>query len=82
MPVTVRRAELADAAELSRIAAITFPLACPPAIADTASAPTVVPSATPSVSSAVPTTISIAAPTAGAAAAAVIASASPIRAHP
>ncbi len=38
MPVTVRRAEPADAAELSRIAAITFPLACPPSTTEQAKA--------------------------------------------
>ncbi|CAN5390750.1 GNAT family N-acetyltransferase [soil metagenome] len=36
MTVTVRRATSADAAELSRIAAITFPLACPPSTTEQA----------------------------------------------
>jgi ribosomal protein S18 acetylase RimI-like enzyme len=36
--MTVRRAEPADAAELARVAAITFPLACPPSTTDQAKA--------------------------------------------
>jgi ribosomal protein S18 acetylase RimI-like enzyme len=35
---TVRRAELSDAAELARVAAITFPLACPPSTTEQAKA--------------------------------------------
>ncbi|HEX7834703.1 MAG TPA: GNAT family N-acetyltransferase [Pseudolysinimonas sp.] len=38
MPVSVRRAIASDAAELSRVAAITFPLACPPSTTDEAKA--------------------------------------------
>jgi ribosomal protein S18 acetylase RimI-like enzyme len=38
MPVTVRRAVSSDAAELSRVAAITFPLACPPSTTEEAKA--------------------------------------------
>jgi len=38
MPVTVRRATADDAAELARVAAITFPLACPPSTTDAAKA--------------------------------------------
>jgi ribosomal protein S18 acetylase RimI-like enzyme len=38
MTVTVRRATAEDAAELSRIAAITFPLACPPSTTEQAKA--------------------------------------------
>lgn len=38
MTTIVRRAEIADAAELSRVAAITFPLACPPSTTEEAKA--------------------------------------------
>jgi diamine N-acetyltransferase len=38
MTVTVRRATLGDAAELARVAAITFPLACPPSTTEEAKA--------------------------------------------
>ena len=38
MPVSVRRAVSTDAAELSRVAAITFPLACPPSTTEEAKA--------------------------------------------
>ena len=38
MTITVRRAGAADAAELARIAAITFPLACPPSTTEEAKA--------------------------------------------
>jgi ribosomal protein S18 acetylase RimI-like enzyme len=38
MPATVRRATAADAAELARVAAITFPLACPPSTTEQAKA--------------------------------------------
>jgi diamine N-acetyltransferase len=38
MTVTVRRATAADAAELARVAAITFPLACPPSTTEEAKA--------------------------------------------
>jgi len=38
MPVSVRRAVASDAAELSRVAAITFPLACPPSTTEEAKA--------------------------------------------
>lgn len=38
MTTIVRRAEAADAAELSRVAAITFPLACPPSTTEQAKA--------------------------------------------
>jgi ribosomal protein S18 acetylase RimI-like enzyme len=38
MPVSVRRAVASDAPELSRIAAITFPLACPPSTTEQAKA--------------------------------------------
>lgn len=38
MPVTVRRAVASDAAELAVLAAITFPLACPPHTSDEAKA--------------------------------------------
>jgi ribosomal protein S18 acetylase RimI-like enzyme len=37
-PLLVRRATAADAAELARIAAITFPLACPPSTTEQAKA--------------------------------------------
>jgi len=36
--VTIRRADVADAAELARVAAITFPLACPPSTTEAAKA--------------------------------------------
>lgn len=38
MPVTVRRATADDAVELARVAAITFPLACPPTTTEAAKA--------------------------------------------
>src|SRR4051812_44582713 len=38
MTVTVRRATLDDASELARVAAITFPLACPPSTTEEAKA--------------------------------------------
>jgi len=38
MTTTVRRATLDDAAELARVAAITFPLACPPSTTEDAKA--------------------------------------------
>lgn len=38
MPVTIRRATPDDAAELARVAAITFPLACPPSTTEQAKA--------------------------------------------
>ena len=38
MTLSVRRATIADAAELARVAAITFPLACPPSTTEAAKA--------------------------------------------
>ena len=38
MTTTIRRAEARDAAELARVAAITFPLACPPSTTEQAKA--------------------------------------------
>ena len=38
MATIVRRAEASDAAELARVAAITFPLACPPTTTEEAKA--------------------------------------------
>jgi ribosomal protein S18 acetylase RimI-like enzyme len=38
MPVSIRRAVASDAAELARVAAITFPLACPPTTTEEAKA--------------------------------------------